>query len=150
MPFITPLLFSGVLGALFILALTRADQIQFYPWFVFSLSFPVGFSLCSLIIFGSYLIHAQHGPLLSITMAVGLIIHADQAEDVVRSGGADLVALGRELLHNPNWPIDAAQKLGVDSPFSNVGHSLGYWLEKRAGNRAGIVPSTWQRGIASQ
>jgi 2,4-dienoyl-CoA reductase-like NADH-dependent reductase (Old Yellow Enzyme family) len=83
------------------------------------------------------------------TMAVGLIIHADQAEEVVRSGSADLVALGRELLHNPNWPIDAAQKLGVESPFTNVGASLGYWLGKRAANREGIKPSTWQRGISA-
>lgn len=81
------------------------------------------------------------------TMAVGLIIHADQAEKVIRSGSADLVALGREFLHNPNWPIDAAQKLGVESPFANVGASLGYWLGKRASNREGIRPSTWQRGI---
>jgi hypothetical protein len=51
------------------------------------------------------------------------------------------------LLHNPNWPIDAAQKLGVESPFSSVGASLGYWLGKRAANREGIKPSTWQRGI---
>ena len=82
-------------------------------------------------------------------MAVGLIIHADQAEEVVRSGSADLVALGRELLHNPNWPIDAAQKLGVEAPFTNVGQSLGYWLEKRAANRVGIKPSTWQNGMKS-
>ncbi len=81
------------------------------------------------------------------TMAVGLIIHADQAEEIVSSGGADLVALGRELLHNPNWPIDAAQKLGVEAPFINVGQALGYWLEKRAANRVGIKPSTWQNGI---
>jgi 2,4-dienoyl-CoA reductase-like NADH-dependent reductase (Old Yellow Enzyme family) len=81
------------------------------------------------------------------TMAVGLIIHADQAEQIVRSGGADLVALGRELLHNPNWPIDAAQKLGVETPFKNVGQSLAYWLQKRADSRAGIKPSTWQNGI---
>jgi len=59
------------------------------------------------------------------TMAVGLIIHADQAEEIIRSGSADLVALGRELLHNPNWPIDAAQKLGVESPFANVGNRWG-------------------------
>ncbi len=81
------------------------------------------------------------------TMAVGMIIHADQAEDIIASGSADLVALGREFLHNPNWPIDAAQKLEVESPFSSVGASLGYWLGKRAANREGIKPSTWQRGI---
>ncbi len=81
------------------------------------------------------------------TMAVGLIIHADQAEEIIRSGSADLAALGREFLHNPNWPVDAAQKLGVESPFSSVGASLGYWLGKRAASRAGVKPSTWQRGI---
>jgi 2,4-dienoyl-CoA reductase-like NADH-dependent reductase (Old Yellow Enzyme family) len=80
------------------------------------------------------------------TMAVGLIIHADQAEEIISSGSADLAALGREFLHNPNWPIDAAQKLGVE-PFSGVGHSLAYWLGKRAASRAGIRPSTWQWGI---
>ncbi|MBM3344690.1 MAG: NADH:flavin oxidoreductase/NADH oxidase, partial [Betaproteobacteria bacterium] len=82
------------------------------------------------------------------TMAVGLIVHADQAEEVVASGGADLVALGRELLHNPNWPIDAAQKLGVETPFSGVNKSLAYWLQKRADGRGGIKPSTWQRGLS--
>ena len=81
------------------------------------------------------------------TMAVGLIIHADQADEIIRSGGADLTALGREFLHNPNWPIDAAQKLGIESPFAGVGESLAYWLGKRASSRAGTRPSTWQWGI---
>ena len=36
------------------------------------------------------------------SMAVGMIVHADQAEDILRTGGADLVALGREYLVNPN------------------------------------------------
>jgi len=31
------------------------------------------------------------------TMAVGHIIHADQAEQILRDGSADLVAIGREL-----------------------------------------------------
>ena len=45
------------------------------------------------------------------TIAVGLIVHADQAEAILRKGQADMVAIGRELLYNPNWPIDAGQKL---------------------------------------
>ena len=49
-----------------------------------------------------------------MSMAVGLIVHADQAEQILREGRADLIALARELLYNPNWPMDAAQKLGVD------------------------------------
>lgn len=81
-----------------------------------------------------------------MTMAVGMIIHADQAEEVLRSGSADLIAIGREFLHNPNWPLDAAQKLGVESACAALPPSSGYWLEKRARNSA-IRPSTWSRGI---
>lgn len=82
-----------------------------------------------------------------MTMAVGHIIHADQAAGIVRSGQADLVAIGREMLHNPNWPIDAAQKLGVEPGFAHVPDAYGYWLEKRAKSRFPGRPSTWQPGI---
>jgi 2,4-dienoyl-CoA reductase-like NADH-dependent reductase (Old Yellow Enzyme family) len=81
------------------------------------------------------------------TMAVGHIIHADQAETILRDRRADLVAIGRELLHNPNWAIDAAQKLGVEPGFAHVPDSYGYWLEKRAKSRFPGRPSTWQVGI---
>jgi len=81
------------------------------------------------------------------TMAVGHIIHADQAEQILRDGSADLVAIGREMLHNPNWPMDAAEKLGVDKPFAIVPPPYAYWLEKRAAAGFGGKPSTWQAGI---
>lgn len=81
------------------------------------------------------------------TMAVGHIIHADQAEAILANGQADLVAIGREMLHNPNWPIDAAQKLGVESGFAHVPEPYGYWLEKRAKSRFPGMPSTWQAGM---
>jgi 2,4-dienoyl-CoA reductase-like NADH-dependent reductase (Old Yellow Enzyme family) len=55
-----------------------------------------------------------------MTMAVGLIVHADQAEQILQHGRANLVALARELLCTPNWPMDAAQKLGVDRQFGSV------------------------------
>ncbi|MFB9265359.1 hypothetical protein ACFFWD_19740 [Bradyrhizobium erythrophlei] len=42
-----------------------------------------------------------------ITMAVGLIIHGDQADQILRNKQADLIAVGREILNNPNWPMDA-------------------------------------------
>ena len=48
------------------------------------------------------------------TMAVGLITTPELAEEVVRSGRADLVVLGRELLRNPYWPLQAARALGQD------------------------------------
>lgn len=84
-----------------------------------------------------------------MTMAVGMIIHADQAEDILKAGSADLIALGRELLHNPNWSLDAAQKLGIESPFAHIAPAYGYFLEKRARSNFAGRPSTWQRGIRS-
>ncbi|WP_283810776.1 oxidoreductase [Bradyrhizobium symbiodeficiens] len=84
-----------------------------------------------------------------MTMAVGLIIHGDQAEAILQDKKADLVAVGREFIHNPNWAMDAAQKLGVDPTFSTVPPQMGYWLEKRARRGFGGNPSTWQKGIAS-
>jgi 2,4-dienoyl-CoA reductase-like NADH-dependent reductase (Old Yellow Enzyme family) len=78
------------------------------------------------------------------TMAVGLIVHADQAETILAKGQADLIAIAREVLYNPNWPMDAAQKLGVDREFASVPSPQAYW---RASAVKGVVPSTFQRGI---
>jgi 2,4-dienoyl-CoA reductase-like NADH-dependent reductase (Old Yellow Enzyme family) len=76
------------------------------------------------------------------TMTVGLIVHADHAERIVADGEADLVALGRELLYNPNWPLDAAVKLGADDAYSVTTHRMAYWLRKRADAWPEILPST--------
>jgi 2,4-dienoyl-CoA reductase-like NADH-dependent reductase (Old Yellow Enzyme family) len=48
------------------------------------------------------------------TAAVGLITKAELADEIVRNGRADLVALGRELLRHPYWPLSAAHTLGYD------------------------------------
>src|SRR5918993_786545 len=80
------------------------------------------------------------------TMAVGLIVHADQAEAILQRGEADLIALARELLYNPNWPMDAAQKLGADPRFALVPPPQSYWLEKRARQVKGLRPSTYREG----
>jgi len=45
------------------------------------------------------------------TAAVGLITSAEQADHIVRSGQADLVLVGREVLRNPYWPLQAAATL---------------------------------------
>jgi 2,4-dienoyl-CoA reductase-like NADH-dependent reductase (Old Yellow Enzyme family) len=76
------------------------------------------------------------------TMAVGHIVHAAQAQSIIRAGRADLVAVGRELLHNPNWPIDAARKLGVPDPYAHAEPRIAYWLAKRDAAFAGFAPST--------
>ena len=48
------------------------------------------------------------------TATVGLITEAIQADMVIRNGQADIVLLGRELLRNPYWGIDAASALHQD------------------------------------
>ena len=82
-----------------------------------------------------------------MTMAVGLIIHGDQAEQILTNGQADLIAVGREILNNPNWPMDAALKLGADGPFRNVPPQYGWWLGTRAKRGFGTQPSTYQVGL---
>ena len=46
------------------------------------------------------------------TGAVGLITSALQAEEILREGKADLVLMGRELLRNPYFPLQAAKVSG--------------------------------------
>jgi len=47
------------------------------------------------------------------TMAVGLITEAKQAEAIIASGDADLVAMARAMLWDPRWPWHAAAVLGA-------------------------------------
>jgi 2,4-dienoyl-CoA reductase-like NADH-dependent reductase (Old Yellow Enzyme family) len=47
------------------------------------------------------------------TIAVGLITEAQQAEEIVAQGDADLVAIARGMLYNPRWPWHAAAELGA-------------------------------------
>jgi 2,4-dienoyl-CoA reductase-like NADH-dependent reductase (Old Yellow Enzyme family) len=49
------------------------------------------------------------------TGAVGLITEPKQAEDIVADGSADVVLMGRELLRNPHWPLQAAHELGENA-----------------------------------
>ena len=51
------------------------------------------------------------------TAAVGLITSPEQADHIVRSGQADVVLLGREMLRNPYWPLTAAKALGVNTSW---------------------------------
>jgi 2,4-dienoyl-CoA reductase-like NADH-dependent reductase (Old Yellow Enzyme family) len=45
--------------------------------------------------------------------AVGMIVDPQQAEDIVASGKADMVALARAFLDNPRWVWHAAEHFGV-------------------------------------
>ncbi len=48
------------------------------------------------------------------TGAVGLITEPHQAEQILKSGQADLIFLARELLRDPYWPRRAAKELGFE------------------------------------
>ena len=45
------------------------------------------------------------------TIAVGLITQAQQAEDILQAGDADLIAIARAVLYKPRWPWEAAAAL---------------------------------------
>ena len=66
------------------------------------------------------------------TMAVGLILDGPQAEQALRQGQADLIAIGREALYNPRWALHAAQELNVDPNFEMWPEQYGWWLTRRA------------------
>jgi 2,4-dienoyl-CoA reductase-like NADH-dependent reductase (Old Yellow Enzyme family) len=61
----------------------------------------------------------KHGSGIT-TVAIGLITEARQAEEIIASGKADLVALARAMLYDPRWGWHAAAELGatVDAPPS--------------------------------
>ena len=66
------------------------------------------------------------------TMAVGFLWDAALCERIVAEGEADLVALARELLDDPNWPLHAAAALGADADHALWPPEAGWWLMKRA------------------
>ncbi len=65
------------------------------------------------------------------TMAVGAIIDAHQAEDIISTGKADLVAIAREMMADANWPYHAAQALGVEDPHAVLPEEYAFYLERR-------------------
>lgn len=52
-----------------------------------------------------------------ITGAVGLITQPVQAEEIIINNHADLVLLGREMLRNPYWALNAANNLKADVDY---------------------------------
>jgi 2,4-dienoyl-CoA reductase-like NADH-dependent reductase (Old Yellow Enzyme family) len=46
-------------------------------------------------------------------IGVGLITEAKQAETIIQTGQADMVALARAMLYDPRWPWHAAAELGA-------------------------------------
>jgi 2,4-dienoyl-CoA reductase-like NADH-dependent reductase (Old Yellow Enzyme family) len=67
-----------------------------------------------------------------MTMAVGLIVDPRQAEAILREGRADIVAIGREALADPQWPLRAEAELTASEAFGSWPVQHGWWLERRA------------------
>ena len=51
------------------------------------------------------------------TMTVGMINQPRQAEAIIATGQADLVALARGMLYNPRWAWHAAEELWADLEY---------------------------------
>ncbi len=65
------------------------------------------------------------------SVAVGLITEARHAEQILDAGQADLIALARELLFDPHWPLHAAKELGVEDYLDILPRGLSWWLKRR-------------------
>ena len=76
------------------------------------------------------------------TMAVGLILEAQQAEAILREGKADLIAIGRQAQFNPNIALHWAHDLGLNTKFEAWGPEYGWWLEKRIRTMQGFATPT--------
>jgi anthraniloyl-CoA monooxygenase len=50
------------------------------------------------------------------TIAVGVISSWDDVNSIILAGRADLCALGRAHLYDPNWTLHAAAEQGYDGP----------------------------------
>ena len=64
-------------------------------------------------------------------MTVGMIWDAKGAEKIIADGQADMIAMARELLDDPNWPLHATAELGADERRGAWPPEAGWWLDKR-------------------
>jgi 2,4-dienoyl-CoA reductase-like NADH-dependent reductase (Old Yellow Enzyme family) len=65
------------------------------------------------------------------TMAVGLIVDAHQAERALEDGSADLAAIARQALEDPNWPAKALTTPALER-YTHWLSPYGWWLARRA------------------
>lgn len=65
------------------------------------------------------------------TMAVGVILDGPQAEDILQRGDADLIAIGREALVDPHWPLNAVAAIEGRPDWEQWPPSYGWWLKMR-------------------
>jgi 2,4-dienoyl-CoA reductase-like NADH-dependent reductase (Old Yellow Enzyme family) len=73
------------------------------------------------------------------SMAVGIILEAQQAEAILQNGQADLIAVGRQSQFNPNIAHHWAHDLGINRKFEDWAPEYGWWLEKRIRTMEGFA-----------
>jgi NADPH2 dehydrogenase len=61
------------------------------------------------------------------TATVGVIRNPLMAEEAVRNGRADIVTLGRALLHDPYWPMRAAKELDIEFDWPKPYQAVSLW-----------------------
>src|SRR5712672_267919 len=76
------------------------------------------------------------------SMAVGIILEAQQAEAILENGQADLIAVGRQSQFNPNIAQHWAHDLGINRKFEDWTPEFGWWLEKRIRTMEGFATPT--------
>lgn len=66
----------------------------------------------------------------AVVATVGLIVDGLQAEAILQAGDADIVALGREMLVEPNWAHIAEGQL-TERGYREWPRQFGWWLDAR-------------------
>jgi anthraniloyl-CoA monooxygenase len=76
------------------------------------------------------------------TIAVGNVTEADQVNGIIAAGRADLVAIGRPHLSDPNWTLHAAAQLGHTAmPWPRQYHLGGVQLQREIERDASQRPA---------
>jgi 2,4-dienoyl-CoA reductase-like NADH-dependent reductase (Old Yellow Enzyme family) len=65
------------------------------------------------------------------TAAVGLIITAAESDAIIADGKADLVALARQALDDPNWPVHAQHELQGGTDYAQWPQQAGYAIRNK-------------------
>jgi 2,4-dienoyl-CoA reductase-like NADH-dependent reductase (Old Yellow Enzyme family) len=83
------------------------------------------------------------------TIVVGLITEPQQAEAILREGKADIIAIAREMLVDPYWPVHAARALGLSDWLDVLPQNYAFRLysreQERAQNQAANVEIPFRR-----
>ena len=69
------------------------------------------------------------------TIVVGLITEPAQAEAILQKGQADIIAIAREMLCNPYWPVHAAKTLGLSDWLDVLPENYAFRLYPREEER---------------